>query len=132
MTNPIRSMFNEVQYELVKIILLNVFLTTVIVFLIVDLISLVFNMPLWYVIVASVVYFIAMMVSEVRKISIRRVEEKNPELREILRTAKDNMGEDSLMAHALFFEVLDKMKRVSSGTFIDFKKLMARCPTPRT
>jgi hypothetical protein len=126
---PIRSMFNEVQYELVKIILLNVFLSTIILFLIADLIALIFNMPLWYVVIAALLYFVIMMIAEVRKISIHHVEKKNPELKEILRTAKDNMGEDTLMAHALFFEVLEKMKRVSSGTFIDFKKLMIKICT---
>jgi hypothetical protein len=123
---PIRNMFNEVQYELVKIILLNVFLSTVILFLATDLIALIFNMPLWYVIIISSLYFIIMLSIEVRKISIRHVEEKNPQLKEILRTAKDNMGDDSLMAHALFFEVLEKIKGVSSGTFLDFKKLMTK------
>lgn len=123
---PIRSMFNEVQYELVKIILLNVFLSTVILFLAADFVALIFNMPLWYVIALSLIYFIVMMVTEVRKISIHHVEQKNPELKELLRTAKDNMGEDTLMAHALFYEVIEKMKRVSSGTFLDFKKLMAK------
>lgn len=126
MTQPIKSMFNEVQYELVKIILLNVFLSTVILFLVVDLIALVFNMPLWYVIVISFVYFIISLVRQLRRISIKVVEERNPELREMLRTAKDNMGADSLMAHALFFEVLEKMRRVSSGTFLDFRKLMLK------
>jgi hypothetical protein len=126
---PIRSMFNEVRYELVKIILLNVFLSTIILFLLADLVALIFNMPLWYVIIAAALYFIIMMAFEVRKISIRHVEEKNPELKEILRTAKDNMNEDSLMAHALFFEVLEKMKRISSGTFLDFKKLMIKIAT---
>jgi hypothetical protein len=123
---PIRSMFNEVRYELVKIILLNVFLSTIILFLIADLIALIFNMPLWYVVAAALLYFVIMMIAEIRKISIHHVEQKNPELREILRTAKDNMGDDSLMAHALFFEVLDKMKKVSSGTFMDFRKLMIK------
>lgn len=123
---PIRNMFNEVQYELVKIILLNVFLSTIILFLIADLVALIFNMPLWYVIATSLIYFLIMMVTEVRKISIHHVEQKNPELKEILRTAKDNMGEDTLMAHALFYEVLEKVKRVSSGTFMDFRKLMIK------
>ena len=124
MAAPVRGMFMEVQYELVKIILLNVFLSTVIVFLIADIIGLVFNMPLWYVIAAAFIYFLVMMMVEVRKISIRRVEQRNPEMREILRTAKDNLNEDTLMAHALFYEVLEKMRRVSSGTFLDFKKLV--------
>jgi len=126
MSSPIRGMFNEVQYELVKIILLNVFLSTVILFLIADLVALMFGMPIFYVIIAAVLYFFIMLVIEVRRISIRRVEERNPELREILRTAKDNQNEDTLMAHALFYEVLEKMRRISSGTFLDFKKLMLK------
>lgn len=123
---PIRRMFNEVQYELVKIILLNVFLSTVILFLIADLIALIFSMPIWYVLVLSLVYFVVIMIHEIRQISMAKVEERNPELKEMLRTAKDNMDDDSLMAHALFYEVIGKMKHVSSGTFLDFKKLMAK------
>jgi len=119
-------MFGEVQFELVKIILLNVFLSTVIFFLIADLIALVFGMKLWYIVVASAVYFAVALTSELRKISVRVVEERNPEMRELLRTAKDNQDQDTLMAHALFAEVLDKMRRVSSGTFLDFRKLMLK------
>lgn len=123
---PIRNMFNEVRYELVKIILLNVFLSTVILFLVADLVALMFGMPIWYVIAVSFVYFAVLLVYEVRKISIAKVEEKNPELREILRTANDNQSEENLMAHALFHEVMEKMRKVSSGTFIDFRSLMTK------
>ncbi len=126
---PIKSMFNEIRFELVKIILLNVFLSSIIVFLIADLVALIFSMPIWYIIVLSIIYFVISFIVEVRKISIRYVEQKNPELKEILRTAKDNMGEDTIMAHALFYEVLEKMKRVSSGTFLDFRKLMLKIAT---
>lgn len=122
----IKSMFNEVQYELVKIILLNVFLSTVILFLAADLLALIFNMPIWYVVVLSFVYFLAVFIFEMRKIGVKQVEQSNPELKEMLRTAKDNIEDDSLMAHALFQEVMEKMRHVSSGTFIDFKKLMTK------
>ena len=123
---PIKRMFNEVQYELVKIILLNVFLSTVILFLVADLVALVFNMPIWYVVIIAFIYFVVVMTTEVRKISMARVEKNNPELKEILRTASDSVQEDTLMAHALFQEVIEKMRRVSSGTFIDFKGLMIK------
>lgn len=126
---PIRSMFNEVQYELVKLILLNVFLTSTIMFLVAYLVAFFFQMPVWYALILAFVYFVIILFYEIRQITITSVEKNNPELREILRTAKDNMGEDTLMAHALFFEVLDKMKRVSSGTFLDFKKLMMKLGT---
>jgi hypothetical protein len=119
-------MFNEVQYELAKIIFLNVFLSSTILFLIAELVSLVFSMPWWYALAAAGVYFIITFVTEIRKITIAHVEQKNPEMREILRTAKDNMNEDTIMAHALFYEVLERMKRVSSGTFLEFKKLMVK------
>jgi hypothetical protein len=106
--------------------LLNVFLSAVILFMIADLVAMVFSMPLWYVVAIACIYFVITLIVEIRKISVHHVEAKNPELREILRTAKDNMGEDTIMAHALFYEVLEKMRRVSSGTFLDFRKLMLK------
>ena len=126
MMQPIRSMFQEVTFELVKIILLNVFLSTIIFFLVADLVALAFGMPIWYVIIVAVLYCVVALSGELHRISVAVVEERNPELREILRTAKDNQNQDTLMAHALFAEVLEKMRRVSSGTFLDFRKLMLK------
>jgi len=87
---------------------------------------LIFNMPIWYVIVTAFIYFIVVLLAEIKKISVKEVEKNNPELQEMLRTAKDNEDDESIMAHALFHEVLGKMRKVSSGTFMDFQKLMTK------
>ncbi|MBR9693176.1 hypothetical protein GOV07_04595, partial [Candidatus Woesearchaeota archaeon] len=58
-----------------------------------------------------------------KKINLKYIEDQNPSMREMLRTAADNKDAESLMAHALFAEVIQKMKQVSSGTFLDFKEM---------
>jgi hypothetical protein len=126
MAKPITSMFTEVKYELTKILLLNVFFETAIVFLAIHLIFSVFSMSIWYSVIVAIIFFGARFWRGARQFNLKRIEDKNPELREMLRTASDNQGEDNLMAHALFHDVLKKMRKVSSGTFLDMNKLVKR------
>lgn len=123
---PISSMFQEVKYELLKVLLLNVFLESAIVFLACHLILSIFSMPLLYSGVVAALYFVLRFWLQSRKFNLKRIEERNPDLREMLRTANDNQDNDTLMAHALFHEVLSKMQGVSSGTFIDMSIVVRR------
>lgn len=124
--NQIRSLFAEVKYELMKILLMTVILEAAVVFLAVHLVLSIFTAPVWYSAVVAGAFAVIRFWRQSRKFDLRRIEDRNPELREMLRTANDNRNDDSLMAHALFHEVLEKMKRVSSGTFLDLGKVIQR------
>ena len=122
-------MFREVSYELTKILLLNVFFETAIIFLASHLIFSIFTMPLWYSIIVAIIFFVTRFWHGMREFNLKKIEEKNPELKEMLRTASDNQDDDNLMVHALFHDVLKKMRKVSSGTFLDMSKLVRRIGT---
>ncbi len=122
----IKSMFDEVQYELLKVLLLNVFLESAILFLVIHLILSIFSMPLLFSGVLAAIYFGARFYFQSRSFDLKRIEEKNPEIREMLRTANDNQESNTLMAQALFTEVLEKMRKVSSGTFINIEMILKR------
>lgn len=126
MGRPINSLFDEVKYELLKILLLSVFLESAIVFLATYLVLSVFSMPLWYSGVLAAAYFGARFFYKSRGFDLKRIEERNPHLREMLRTAHDNKNVDSLMSHALFSEVINKMRKVSSGTFLSMEMILRR------
>lgn len=126
MAAPIKNMFQEVKLELHKVLLLNIFLESAIVFLGAHLILSIFSMKLWYSAVLGVVYFGVRFWHESNKFNLKNIEERNPDLKEMLRTAADNQNDDTLMAHALFHEVLEKMRRVSSGTFINMDIIIKR------
>lgn len=122
----IKSMFDEVQYELLKVLLLNVFLESAILFLVTHLILSIFSMPLIFSGIIAALYFGVRFYLQSRTFDLKKIEEKNPEIREMLRTANDNKENNSLMAQALFTEVLAKMRKVSSGTFINVEMILKR------
>lgn len=123
---PINSMFAEVKYELLKVVLLNVFLETAVIFLATHLFLSIFSMPLYYSGLVAVLYFSIRFFRQSKQFNLKRIEERNPELKEMLRTANDTQEDDTLMAHALFAEVLQKMRKVSSGTFLSFDIILKR------
>lgn len=126
MAKPIKNMFEEVKYELLKVLLLNVFLEAAVIFLAAHLVLSIFSMPLIYSGVIAAAYFGYRFYTESVKFNLKHIEERNPHLKEMLRTAADNQEADSLMAHALFAEVLKKMRKVSSGTFINMEIILKR------
>jgi len=122
----IKSMFDEVQYELPNMLLLNVFLESAVLFLLTHLILSVFSMPLIFSGIVAAVFFAVRFYLQSRSFDLKKIEKKNPEIREMLRTANDNKENNSLMAQALFTEVLEKMRKVSSGTFINIEMILKR------
>lgn len=51
-------------------------------------------------------------------------EAKNPELREKLRTARDNLDRQNIVSQALFDEVVDTARKVTSESIIPSKKII--------
>jgi len=126
MVAPISSMFREVKFEMIKVLLLFVILESSILFLASRLIFSIFTMPVWYSAAIAIVYFAVRFWFGLRAFDLKRIENRNPELREMLRTAHDNQSSDSLMAHALFSEVLAKVQRVSGGSILDLGRVLRR------
>lgn len=123
---PINALLDEITYEMLKVILLYAFLDATILFLILLLLLSIFGIGVVIPAIVSGLFLIGDVLVRRRKVNLTFVEEQNPEIREMLRTAADNKDAESLMAHALFAELIGKMRKVSSGTFLDLKKLISR------
>lgn len=119
----IKAMLKEVKFEMFKIVFLSAFLDSSIFFLITYLLLSVFSIGMIFPLIASATYLGIRTYLDLKKVSLETVEKNNPEIREMLRTANDNQNADSFMAHALFNEVIKKMKKISSGTFISLKQI---------
>ncbi|MFB6207944.1 MAG: hypothetical protein ABEJ69_01195, partial [Candidatus Nanohaloarchaea archaeon] len=53
-------------------------------------------------------------------------EEENPQLREVLRTARDNIDQQNVVSQALFDEVVSRARSVSSESIIPSKKIIQK------
>ncbi|RME31552.1 hypothetical protein D6789_02355 [Candidatus Woesearchaeota archaeon] len=122
----IKDLFNELRIEMFKVIILNAFLDAALVFLVSYLILTIFSItPLAPLIIASL-FFVGATIWHSRTLTLRYIEERNPEVSEMLRTAADNKDSDTLMAHALFNDVARKMRGISSGSFLQVSRLLTR------
>jgi len=122
----IKSLFNEIRFEMLKVIILEAFLDATILFLALLLLLSIFSIGALVPLLLALLFLAGDVAWRSRRISLAAIEEKNPSVREMLRTAADNKDEESLMAHALFAELIGKMRRVSSGSFLDLRRTGAK------
>lgn len=126
----IKGLFHEVKVEMLKIALIYAFLDTVMVFFLVYFIVSFFNIKFLYLLiipsVISFIFFAARFVARINKMRLKDMEEANPQLKEMLRTAHDNMHEQNPLMDALFMELKGKMRTASSGNLLESKRIITR------
>lgn len=122
----VNSLLKEIRFESLKVAILNSFLDSTLLFLGLFLFLSIFGMGLIIPLIISLVFICGDVWYRMRKLSLKYIEERNPSIKEMLRTAADNKDEESLMTHALITELVEKMRHVSSGTFLDFKDISVK------
>jgi hypothetical protein len=120
------TVFRELQYEVWKVSFLDAFLNAAIAFFVSNIVFTLIHERYIYSLIPALIVFVWSFITKVRKYTLRRIEEGNPEVAEILRTAHDNSSKDSLMVHALFLELMEKMETVTAGIFIKPEKSLLK------
>jgi uncharacterized membrane protein (DUF106 family) len=127
---PIKALFNEVKLEMLKVAFIYSFLDSIMVFFVAYFIVSFFNIKFLYALlipaIITAIFFAINLVTRINKLRLKTMEDANPQVREMLRTAHDNMGEENLMMVALFEELKGKMKTVSSGNLLESKRIFVR------
>ena len=123
-------MFKEVKHEMLKVVLINTFLDSVIVFFLIFFVASLFNIKFFYILIIpcflTLVFFFASMTRRVKKLRLKSMEDANPQVKEMLRTAYDSQEDENIMTHALFEDVKKKLKTASSGNMLESKKIVVR------
>ncbi len=126
----ISSLMNEVRLELLKVILINLFLDSIMVFFICYFLASFFDVPFKYIIgipsIITLLFFFILMIKRTNKLKVKVMEDANPKVKEMLRTADDNKNQDNIMTYALFEDLRRNMKSVSTGNLLDSKKIITR------
>jgi len=117
-----RYAVSEINNTLNSIILFDVFLSTVILFLIIYLVLLVIGYSGLYSIIPSLIYLAVMMAIKSRENKVRTVEKKYPMLDERLRTAADNVHLENEVIDELDRELIGEIKDVETSSFLDTRK----------
>jgi hypothetical protein len=122
----ISRLFLELKLEIIKVAVFRAFLNTVIVFLALALLANFFSVKIIYALVLALIFFAINTYLNYASVTLKSIEEQNPEVREMLRTAKDNMQGDNIMVKALHQELLQKAKHISSGNLFSYRNLVVK------
>lgn len=113
-----RRVVRSLKYEIFKNIVLSTFLKAIVVFFVFDIIKSFMDFSFTFSYIAAGTYFMIVMLKRTREINIKVFEKHNPEIKEMLTTAADNVRNENIVVLELFKEVMEKLKKVSSGTII--------------
>lgn len=129
----VEDLLKRLRREFIKVNLMQAALDAIAAFLATNLVLFLFSIQLMggvsnpvAVGAASVIFFIADLGYRSRKYRLEIYEEHNPELQEILRTARDNMDRDDTVSWAMFADLLRRAQSVSADTIIPSRAIMQK------
>lgn len=129
----VEKLFTRLKREFLKVNFLQACLDSILFFLSANLVLFLFSLRftssvrnLEFLFALTSVIFLVDFYYRSQKYNIEIYEEKNPELRERLRTAKDNIGSNNIASQALFDEIIDISRSVSSESIIPSKKIVQK------
>lgn len=129
----VEKLLKRLKREFIKVNLLQASLDTLLFFLTGHLILSVFSLQVTEsftnpqsLLGLSAIVFGADLVYRTKNYRLEIFEEKNPELQERLRTARDNLDSQNIVSQALFDEVLDRSRTVTSESIIPSKQIIQK------
>lgn len=121
-----QRLFGELKWEVFKIILVNELLNSSIVFFILNFATAFFNLSFFFALLPALAFLTYRMIRMWRSSTVRRIEQGNPEVNEILRTAYDNRQQSSFMIQALMYELQRKISTVSTGVLLSPRRVFVK------
>lgn len=122
----IESLFKELYREVFKISFLHAFTDAIICFFLALNVTTLLAVHFIYAFFFAVLFLVADMAYRMKRSTLKSIEDQNPDVRDILRTARDNANESSFMVLAMFEDLIRRMKTVSSESFLDKKDLFLK------
>jgi hypothetical protein len=122
----IKSLFNELYWEVFKISFLHAFTDSIICFFIALNITTLIDISYIYAFFISILFIVADLTYRMKVTTLKKIEASNPEIRDILSTARDHANQNSFMVFAMFEDLIRRMKTVSSGSFLKSSDLFIK------
>jgi len=125
----VQRLFAELYYEVFKISFLQAFIDSIIFFMVALNITTLLDISFYFALFTTIAFLAIDLTYRMKKTTLNQIEEKNPNVRDILRTAKDNLNGTNFMVLAMFEELIERMKTVSAGTLLNNKELFLKVAT---
>lgn len=124
----VEDLFKRLKREYLKIRLLQSSLDTLIILLMLNLGAFIIGLTYDIRILAGIggLFFISRFYYLSKDYSVEIYEKENQQLDELLRTARDNLDRRDEITHALFDDVMDRARKVSSESIIPSEKIFQK------
>ena len=122
----VKRLFVELYYEVFKIYFLHAFTDSIIFFMVALNITTLLTLSFYFALVAALLFLLGDVLFRMKHTTLKGIEQKNPQIRDILRTARDNVDGKNFMVLAMFEDLIQKMKSVSAGSLIDYRNLTVK------
>ena len=119
----IKHLFRELYYEVFKISFLNATADSIIFFLVALNLTSILTLRYYVALIATLLFLVADIMFRMKKLTLQKIESKNPNIQDILRTAKDHYNEENFMVKAMFEDLIIRMKSVSAGSILNNKEM---------
>lgn len=119
----IRGMFLAIHKEKYKLALLNSMLNVIFTFLVLQVFLSVFGVQGYLAALIAIITLPINMRHYMRRYSLEAIEASNPEIREMLTTARDNIRERNVVTQAFFREVVDRARQAYFGGLVSLRKM---------
>ncbi len=123
---PIRRLFFDLRYEIVKIVGFSAFLDAAILYLVLAIVLALLSRPWWLALGGAAVFFAVIVSLRARRLTLAVIERKNPAVHEMLRTARDNINAQTIMAQALFADVVRRANAILVGNLVSYRALLGK------
>lgn len=127
----LEQLLKRLRREFIKVNILQAALDSLIFFLAANLVIFFFSVQvltglsnLYILVSVTFLVFILDLGYRYRTYDLELYEKKNPELREKLRTARDNVDSQNIVSQALFDDVIDNARKITSESIIPSKQII--------
>lgn len=132
----VEKLLKRLKIEFVKVNLIQASLDSILFFLTSNLVLFLLSIQLVgssknYLIIGSLtsLFFIGDLFYRIRNYHLEIYEEENPELQEVLRTARDNLDKSSIASQALFDELMNRARAITSESIIPSQEIIKKIIT---
>lgn len=129
----VEKLLKRLRREFIKVNLIQASLDSILVFLTTNLVLFLLNIRIvsetvhYQVLFASTfIFLLADWIHRSRKYRLEIYEEKNPQLQEILRTARDNLDNQNIVSQAMFDDLMDRARSVTSESIIPSTQIIKK------
>lgn len=129
----VEKLLKRLKREFIKVNVIQASLDSIGLFLILNLVTFLFSIKLVsnignppVLLAVSVIFFLGDLVYRVKNYRLEIYEEKNPELKEVLRTARDNLNKSDIASQALFDDLMERARSVTSESIIPSKVIIQK------